>query len=352
MTAHPYAAVSSSPRPHLLAIQASRLVVLVGMLFTIPTISTAGPMGAPGSGDGLQAAAERELVRRQQLMLEAEEAILLGDQAMKNKDYEAAVELYRRAYDILPDSLATENLRNQALDKYSQASVELAKQRILEGQYDEATAIAEEVLEVNPVYRPAVRLLAQLEDPEWYNRMITPDHIADVQRVSQLLLEAEQSYAIGKFELAILKADQVLNIDPTNNAARKIQEEVYNEMQRYGVNAYAASRARRLAEVSMAWETPPTPFASQEPIGREDDIEGADAARIRLNNEKLDRIILPSVAFRDTTVREAIDFLRQQSIARDTVSPPDQPKGINIVLDIQRSGAGAGPAPGAPAAPS
>ncbi|MFQ3578402.1 MAG: type II and III secretion system protein, partial [Verrucomicrobiia bacterium] len=53
------------------------------------------------------------------------------------------------------------------------------------------------------------------------------------------------------------------------------------------------------------------------------------------NNRKLDEIIIPLVAFIDTTVREALDFLKQESVRRDPNPPePGRPKGLNIVLDV------------------
>src|SRR5204862_3032879 len=53
---------------------------------------------------------------------------------------------------------------------------------------------------------------------------------------------------------------------------------------------------------------------------------------------KLNSIIIPHIEFRDTTIREAIDFLRDQAAEND---PSGQ--GVNIVLRLVPLGQVAGP---------
>ncbi len=48
--------------------------------------------------------------------------------------------------------------------------------------------------------------------------------------------------------------------------------------------------------------------------------------------EKMDKIILPSVQFKNATIEEAIEFLRVQSRDLDTFTDPGGPKGTNIIL--------------------
>jgi general secretion pathway protein D len=66
--------------------------------------------------------------------------------------------------------------------------------------------------------------------------------------------------------------------------------------------------------------------------------------------QKLNSIIIPRVEFRDASVREAIDFLRQQAAANDP--KPDGKKGIDLVLRLAPLGQIAPPAvPVEPAQP-
>ncbi len=66
---------------------------------------------------------------------------------------------------------------------------------------------------------------------------------------------------------------------------------------------------------------------------------------------KLNRIIIPKIDLRDTTVREAVEFLKQQSRSLDnTTDDPKDKRGVNIVLKLADAPAAAPVAePGAPA---
>src|SRR5205809_5588031 len=90
-------------------------------------------------------------------------------------------------------------------------------------------------------------------------------------------------------------------------------------------------------------------------------------------NKKLSSIIIPHLEFRDATIREAIDVIREQAAENDT--GPEGQRGVNIVLRLvplgqvaapsmpvepiapggtatpPAGGGGAPPGPGAPAAP-
>ncbi|HSI11020.1 MAG TPA: hypothetical protein VK961_03200, partial [Chthoniobacter sp.] len=56
----------------------------------------------------------------------------------------------------------------------------------------------------------------------------------------------------------------------------------------------------------------------------------ADTSRIR---QKLERIVIPKLEFREATIQEAIDYLSQQSIELDTESPASD-RGVRFVLQI------------------
>src|SRR5437763_8410148 len=60
-------------------------------------------------------------------------------------------------------------------------------------------------------------------------------------------------------------------------------------------------------------------------------------------SQKLNSISIPRVEFRDASVREAIDFLRQQAAANDP-NPEGGKKGVDIVLRLARLGQIAPPA--------
>jgi general secretion pathway protein D len=67
-------------------------------------------------------------------------------------------------------------------------------------------------------------------------------------------------------------------------------------------------------------------------------------------SRKLNSIIIPHIEFRDATIREAIDVLREQAAENDT--GPEGQRGVNIVLRLVPLGAIAPPSVQPPALPS
>jgi general secretion pathway protein D len=182
---------------------------------------------------------------------------------------------------------------------------------------------------------------------------MSPTFIEKVEQVKQLLTEADGFYQSGRYDLAMKRYDQVLALDPYNTAARKGQEKINNTKYRYGEEAYNETRSRQLWQVEKGWEQPVRRYgATGEPAKFGIQKNLADTARI---NNKLNTIIIPRVEFRDATLREAVNFLREQALENDPATEGE--RGINIVLPpsvlVQRPPpppAGASPAPAGAAA--
>src|SRR5205807_7163766 len=77
-----------------------------------------------------------------------------------------------------------------------------------------------------------------------------------VERVKELLAEADSYYQSGRYDLAMKRYDQVLCLDPYNTAARKGQEKINNTKYQYGEQAYNETRSRQLWKVEGAWQQP------------------------------------------------------------------------------------------------
>ncbi|HWL54229.1 MAG TPA: Amuc_1098 family type IV pilus outer membrane protein [Chthoniobacteraceae bacterium] len=313
-------------------------------LFTVATTPFALSQNASVRG-----VAEREIVRRQESVVRAREAIQAGNQALTEKEYDVAVQQYRLAVDLLPPSETTDKLRAQALALFSHASVKLAEQRITEGRYADAETTAKTVLEeqYNPGYLPAIRLLANLEKPDYYNKTITPGHVAKVEQVRQWLYDAEGFYDTGRYDLAEKRYHQVLNLDSYNSTARRGLERLNNAKIKYAEDAYNHTRSELVWKLAQAWELPVRRYG-QDQGGVIEQLPQSSNNTVAIN-AKLNRIIIPRVEFRDATVREAIDFLKQKSRELDTSEPDPNRRGVNIVLQLDTAGAPAAPAPVVPA---
>ncbi len=284
---------------------------------------------------GVQGAAEREIYRRESITSFAQGAIDKGQAALASKDYESAYAFYKSAVDALPSGgPATASLRATAMSGFGEAVIQLSEQRISEGRYKDAETTVKVILadQYDPNYGPALKLLARLQTPGSFNPTITPGFVANVEQVKQLLREGDGLYQSGRYDLAFKRCEQVLNIDKYNIAARRLMEKINAARQDYATNAYNETRGDLIERVDSAWELPVTKYNSgQSQVLEQPVIDTRGTASI---NRKLEEIRIPSINFREATVREALDFIKQRAKALDTTEPDENKRGINIVLKL------------------
>lgn len=292
---------------------------------------TAGPTGDPILTSPLEDAAQREITRRQEDMVVAEQAIASGDAARANKDAEQAYIHYKQAVDLVPQGSAAGGLRSRAVSRYAPAAVQYAQYLVSRGEFSEARRVAKEVLEprYSPDYRPAIVFLSHLEEADYFNKTVTPEFATKRDDVEKLMTEAVGFYDSGRFDLAQKRYQQVLAIDKDNAAAFRGLEQVELGKQRYYESAYNETRSRMLWQVAKAWERPKKKYAD---IHSTSDSTGVEKRRgTELMQARLNRIIIPRVDFRDAPIQDAIKFLRQQSRTQDTASDG---QGVNILLEL------------------
>jgi general secretion pathway protein D len=316
--------------------------LLPGFIFILQTFLCVAVFG-----QNVERITEREIKRREAALPRGEQALARAKAAMEEKNFALAHEEFRRAVAALPDTTSGRS-REEALDGFCKSGVKLAEQRIAEGNFAEAEAIASEILSdrYNPNCRPAAELLAHLRQPGYFNTTMGPKFMAKVEEVKRLLTEADGYYNSGRYDLAFKRYEQVLALDPYNTAARRGEEKLDNAKYKYNEEAYNETRARQLWQVEKGWEEPVRQYgANAGEILSNTSGNVSDTARI---TNKLNTIIIPRIEFRDASVREAIDFLRQQAAAND---PSTQgTKGVNIVLrPFARGEFAPPPAPAAPA---
>ncbi len=165
-----------------------------------------------------------------------------------------------------------------------------------------------------------------MRKPGYFNKTVDPGFINKVEEVKRLLAEADGYYQSGQYDKAMKSYDRVLALDPYNTAARRGQEKIDNTKYQYGEEAYNETRARHLWKVEEAWQQPVRKYGAVGPVA-DNKGRGAESRGTAQMTNKMNSIIIPHVEFRDTTIREAVDFLRQQAAEND---PSGQ--GVNIVL--------------------
>src|SRR5438128_260750 len=311
----------------------SRLVVS-GLILCLPAVVQA---------QNVKNIADREAARRQAHIPRGEEVLARAQSELHAKQYALAHEDFRIALRYLPNSPAAGKSYSAALDGFCESGVKLAEQRIAEGKYEESELILNEILTdpYNPNCREARTLLTHLHDPGYINKTMGPKFLAKVEEVKKLLTEAEGFYQSGRYDLAMKRYDQVLNLDPYNTAARKGQERIDLTKYQYGVQGYNETRGRAMWQVEHGWEQPVRQHGPS--AGPLENVVARDASNTARIRNKLDSIIIPRIEFRDASIREAIDFLRQQAAANDPTT--EGRRGVDIVLRLRSLGRSSEPTP-------
>ncbi|HEY1583386.1 MAG TPA: type II and III secretion system protein, partial [Chthoniobacterales bacterium] len=293
-------------------------------------LATAAILCPPARGQNVRSIAEREVAKRRAAVLQGQGALERAKLALQSKDFAKAHDEFRVAVTFLPDALTTADQHDAAMKGFCESGVKLAEQRIAEGKYGEAEQVVREVVSdrYDPNCRDALNLLAHLSEPGYYNKTMGPKFIAKVEDVKKLLSDADGYYNSGRYDLAFKKYEQVLNLDPYNVAARRGEERIDNTKTHYGEEAYDETRARQLWQVQKGWEEPVRQYGQT--VGPISDAFARDAGGTARITNKLNSIIIPKIEFRDASIREAIDFLRQQAAANDPST--EGKRGVDIVL--------------------
>ncbi len=272
--------------------------------------------------------ADRELQRRMAREVSGRDETEKGRAALRSKDYETAFAHYKNACEAIANAPATKATRATAVGGFTEAGLRLAEQRITEGYYVSAVDALKEVLRHNPDSRPVHKLLANIEAPDIFNKKMTPGFRAKVEEVKQDHLDAQHFQDLGRYDLAAKSAEMALNKDRYSKAAEQRRQFVADEKQEFGEVAYNSTRAQAIWEVTKEWQRPYRRFDKRDvTISREGRSTAPNTVKI---NKKLNTIIIQKIDFRDSTVREAIEFLVKKSKELD----PEK-EGVNIVPKLE-----------------
>lgn len=259
----------------------------------------------------------------------------LSDQDFNGRDYESAFAYSKSALDALPASgAATANLRAMAMETFSKSAVALAQLRISEGRYQDAELVVTTATgkPYDSSYAPLLGLQKDLNNPDRFNRTMTPGFISKVEQVKQLLAEAQGYYDSGRFDAAFTDYQKVLNLDPQNTAARLGMEQVDKERSNYAERAYNERRSEMIGQVARAWELPVPKFdTGASTIVEQNPIEVKGTGSI---SRKLEEIRIPQLSLSDESVRDAVEKLQKKSRTLDTMESDPAKKGVNIVLKL------------------
>jgi len=228
-------------------------IALMAVAATVPAVVTTA---RAGEGGGLGGLAQREMLRRQEAVIEGDRLLEEGREAYAKGDYQMAVDKYRQALDRVPAAPLLEDRRAVITQHLVDGSVALSHQYRKVGKYEEARALLEYVLkpDVDPDNVAARCALDQLDDPIRTNPALTYEHSQNVDKVRRSLYMGEGNFNLGKYDAAKRDFENVLRIDPHNTAARRWLERIASAKSDYYKAAYDHTRAELLMQVDQAWE--------------------------------------------------------------------------------------------------
>ena len=299
----------------------------------MPALVTSANAGEGGSG--LSSLAQREMVRRQEAVSEADTLLNEGREAYAKADFQQAVDKYSQALARLPAAPMLSDRRESIVAHLGDARIALAMEFRKVGKYTEARTLLEGQLAVDPNNLDAKREIGFLDDPIRTNPALTYEHTQNVDKVRRDLYTAEGNFNLGKYDDAKLSYEKVLRVDPYNAAARRGMEQVANAKSDYYRAAYDQTRAELLSQVDAAWEVSVpavTPAINTTQFG-----QGEVTSGVAYITEKLKKIVIPRIDFEDTTVEEAIDFIRLRASELDTAELDPTKKGVNFVIRRPRA---------------
>ncbi len=324
------------PKNHIKSRTALGIMAAAAGLPVVTTTASAGEGGYYLSG-GL---AQREIIRRQEAVAEADRLFLEGRAAYAEGDFQKAVDEYRQALSVLPQAASLSDRRASYTEHLGDASVALAQNFRKVGKYEEARVLLDGVLapDVDPNNVLAKTELGYLDDPIRTNPALTYEHTKNVDEVRRTLYMAQGNFDLGKFDAAKVDYENVLRIDPYNSAARRGMERIAAAKSDYYRAAYDQTRAELLMQVDQAWElsVPAEVPQFNEQLGSNAGVTDG----VAYITEKLRRIIIPQINFENTTVEEAIDFLRLRATELDTLELDPSRKGVNLVIRKPRTPVG------------
>lgn len=251
---------------------------------------------------------QRELARRKERTRQAMILLEEGRQAYKDKKYKVALDKYNEALTTLPNAPATADRRAFIIQSIGDASIAVAIEYAKIGRYDEAEQLLIDTLRNDPKNKRAQKELSLLRDPVRNNPALTPEHVKNVEEVNRLLILAYGYYDLGEYNKAYDSFNRVLLIDPYNEAARRGQEAVSKRRQKYYQVAHDSARAKALAEVEAMWEEKVPVSMPRMAVETQETIQVDD--NVAANTEKLNSLHITNVNFEDTSIEDALDFLR------------------------------------------
>ena len=300
----------------------------------------------------IKALAEIEGMRVQALINHAYETLELAKANAAKGNYQLAHEQFELAALFIPetDTAAREMARagsHEAL--YNQAKL-LYRNKLLEEALKTAQLARDKG---NP---RAARLIAEIQKdidtPREEPRPIidparAPEYLAMRAEHRDLLRRASRLFTIGDLDQAQLFAEMVLRQDPYNTEAMTLRQTIGIRKQNIHNIESRSTKEVMLDEIESKWTAQGLYAVTTAEFGGiiTNPLGGEESATLKARTaveDKMRRIIIPEVNFRDAKIQDVVTFLQDASREYDDPNTPIEQRGVNFALRMPQAAAAAG----------
>jgi len=279
---------------------------------------------------------QREIDRRREETFRLNENLDLAERLYLAGEWEKAEAKFRLVMRQTDPQSNTAGFYKRARTGVAKSLAARALAKEKDGKKAEATALMKQAADMDPNNRAVAQESAKMQesvnlesDPFQGNPAATADLVEKTKEIKRLLALGDQLTVTGQYVEARKRLDDVLRIDPYNQAARKKIERIEEDRILAANKRYAASREKALAEVTEAW-APPLPAKTDSTKTRATGSAKASHAAEILKS--LATIKIPELVFNEKPIREAVQDLQRLSEQND----PEK-KGLNFVLRLPPS---------------
>jgi len=276
---------------------------------------------------------QREIDRRREATFRLNENLDLAERLYQAGEWEHAEAKFRLVMQQTDPQTATSGFYQRARTGVAKSLAAQALAQEKAGKNAEAAGLMKQASDLDPT-NPLVakqsasmqEQAARLADPYEGNLAVTTDLVEKTKEIKRLLSLADQLTETGQYRDARKRLDDVLRIDPYNQAVCQRIEKLEEKRMFAAGKKYSASREKAMAKVTEAWTPPPPPKVDPKQA-RSTGSAGASSAAAILKS--LSTIKIPELVFNEKPIRAAVEELQRLSEQND----PNK-VGLNFVLRL------------------
>ena len=290
--------------------------------------------------DSVRNTLNRTQMGYQELEQVANAAVIEANKLFLDKEYLKAAKKYLEAVKYFRsfsgDKFAekTNYCRNRVLKCYAaqaEAAINTAEKRASVRDFEEAIKICREALEYCPEFKDRLnarialyetRLNAAAKRQDLSEELLLPNKKNQEYQIQLLLEQGRKLAATQQYNKAINRFQQVLLIDPFNDAALQNIEALYNRLGKVGAERYKDTHRKMMAEAE--WEfalayLPPVVASNADNMVDQGGISSGEVKVKKVERQlselenKLNSIKLKQIYFEEVPLSSAIKYLRDQS---------------------------------------